>query len=380
MGGEDAFRRAVERLRGAIFQRPPVISAVKRNLRVRTIHESAVLEYDEKKNMGVFWVSCEAGTYIRTLCVHLGLMLGVGAHMEELRRNRSGAVSEKEKMFTLHEVRDAMTDYKVNQDEAGLRTVVQPLECLLVGHKRIMIKDSTVAAIAHGAKLTQKGIIRFGTLPMPLTLLSFANTPTTYASIDKDEEIVLITTKGEAVALAYSMITFHDLMTKNHGDVAKVKRNIMDRELYPVQWGLGPHALLKKKMIANGTLDKYGRSKKDGSSVIIAESTSTAVGDPMPENDTVPAFGEVPMPTKKILETKMVEVPVEGAQPGKTDKKRPNETPEERAERKRVKSEKKEQRAKERAEKEAKRAAKQAKQAALEKNLFDSAKDTGERF
>ena len=31
-------------------------------------------------------VSCEAGTYIRTLCVHLGLLLGVGGHMQVRRR------------------------------------------------------------------------------------------------------------------------------------------------------------------------------------------------------------------------------------------------------------------------------------------------------
>lgn len=44
---------------------------------------------------GIFWVSCEAGTYIRTLCVHLGLLLGVGAQMQELRRVRSGVLGEK---------------------------------------------------------------------------------------------------------------------------------------------------------------------------------------------------------------------------------------------------------------------------------------------
>lgn len=106
---------------GALFQRPPLISAVKRQLRVRTIYENKLLEYDEKRHLGnqynrtitlycfainfssffsfpppqgVFWVSCEAGTYIRTLCVHLGLMVGVGAHMAELRRVRSGIQSE----------------------------------------------------------------------------------------------------------------------------------------------------------------------------------------------------------------------------------------------------------------------------------------------
>lgn len=40
-------------------------------------------------------MSCEAGTYIRTLCVHLGLLLGVGGQMQELRRVRSGVMAEK---------------------------------------------------------------------------------------------------------------------------------------------------------------------------------------------------------------------------------------------------------------------------------------------
>ena len=39
---------------GATFQRPPLISAVKRQLRVRTIYESKLLEYDSDKNMGMF--------------------------------------------------------------------------------------------------------------------------------------------------------------------------------------------------------------------------------------------------------------------------------------------------------------------------------------
>ena len=47
-------------------------------------------EHDEKRNLGIFWVSCEAGSYIRTMCVHLGLLLGTGAQMQELRRVRSG--------------------------------------------------------------------------------------------------------------------------------------------------------------------------------------------------------------------------------------------------------------------------------------------------
>ena len=44
-------------------------------------------------------MSCEAGTYIRTMCVHLGLFLGVGGQMQELRRVRSGIQSEKVGLF-----------------------------------------------------------------------------------------------------------------------------------------------------------------------------------------------------------------------------------------------------------------------------------------
>jgi H/ACA ribonucleoprotein complex subunit 4 len=111
-----ALPRALQTLTGALFQRPPLISAVKRQLRIRTIHESKLIEFDEKRNLGVFWVSCEAGTYIRTLCVHLGLLLGVGGHMQELRRVRSGALSENDEIVTMHDVLDAQWMYDNTRD------------------------------------------------------------------------------------------------------------------------------------------------------------------------------------------------------------------------------------------------------------------------
>ena len=111
-----ALPRALQTLTGALFQRPPLISAVKRQLRVRTIYESKLLEYDENRNLAVFWVSCEAGTYIRTLCVHLGLLLGVGGHMQELRRVRSGALSENDEIVTMHDVMDAQWLYDNTRD------------------------------------------------------------------------------------------------------------------------------------------------------------------------------------------------------------------------------------------------------------------------
>ena len=100
-------QKALEKLTGAVYQRPPLISAVKRQLRIRTIYKSKLIEFDEKRNLGVFWVSCEAGTYLRTMCVHMGLLLGVGGHMQELRRVRSGCLGENDNMVTMHDVLDA---------------------------------------------------------------------------------------------------------------------------------------------------------------------------------------------------------------------------------------------------------------------------------
>ncbi|KAI0670048.1 putative rRNA pseudouridine synthase [Trametes maxima] len=235
-----ALPRAIQTLTGALFQRPPLISAVKRQLRVRTIYESKLLEFDEKRNLAVFWVSCEAGTYIRTLCVHLGLLLGVGGHMQELRRVRSGALSENDDMVTMHDVLDAQWMYDNTRDESYLRRVIRPLESLLVGYKRIVVKDSAVNAVCYGAKLMIPGLLRYE------------------ADISLNEEVVLMTTKGEAIALAIAQMSTVELATCDHGVVAKVKRCIMERDTYPRRWGLGPKAMEKKKMIKDGKLGKYG--------------------------------------------------------------------------------------------------------------------------
>jgi len=84
-GGIKKVEEKIRTLTGALFQRPPLISAVKRRLRVRTIYDSKLVEFDQDRGLGVLWIDCEAGTYIRTLCVHLGLLLGTGGYMQELR-------------------------------------------------------------------------------------------------------------------------------------------------------------------------------------------------------------------------------------------------------------------------------------------------------
>ena len=42
----------LEGIKGAMFQRPPLISAVKRQLRIRTIYDVDLKEYDKESNLG----------------------------------------------------------------------------------------------------------------------------------------------------------------------------------------------------------------------------------------------------------------------------------------------------------------------------------------
>lgn len=111
--------------------------------------------------------------------------------MLELRRVRSGIISEGDGLVTMHDVLDAMYLYENHKDESLLRRVIMPLEGLLVKHKRIVMKDSSVNAVCYGAKIMLPGVLRYED------------------GIEIDEEIVVISTKGEAIALGeYSLNRF----------------------------------------------------------------------------------------------------------------------------------------------------------------------------
>lgn len=161
--------------------------------------------------------------------------------MQELRRVRSGVMGEKDHMVTMHDVLDAQWQYDNNKDETYLRRVIFPLEKLLTSHKRLVMKDSAVNAICYGAKIMLPGLLRYED------------------GIEVNQEIVVITTKGEAICTAIALMTTAVISTCDHGVVAKIKRVIMERDTYPRKWGLGPKASKKKMMIKQGLLDTHGK-------------------------------------------------------------------------------------------------------------------------
>lgn len=53
------------------------------------------------------------------------------------------------------------------------------------------------------------------------------------SGIDVDDEVVLMTTKGEAVAVGVALMNSAGMASVDHGSVAKIKRVIMERDTYP---------------------------------------------------------------------------------------------------------------------------------------------------
>jgi H/ACA ribonucleoprotein complex subunit 4 len=74
------------------------------------------------------------------------------------------------------------------------------------------VKDSAVNAICYGAKLMIPGLLRFAD------------------GIELNTEVVLMTTKGEAIAVGIAQMTTAVMATVDHGVVAKIKRVIMERD------------------------------------------------------------------------------------------------------------------------------------------------------
>jgi tRNA pseudouridine55 synthase/H/ACA ribonucleoprotein complex subunit 4 len=147
--------KLAEEFTGRLYQRPPRKSAVKRALRIREIRKLEILDMDNR--LVLFRVQCDAGTYIRSLCHHMGLAAGAGAHMQELRRTRSGAFGE-ERMHTLHDVQDAAVAARAD-DPAALNAMILSVDAAVPDLPAVVIRDAAIDAVCRGAQLAGVGVI-----------------------------------------------------------------------------------------------------------------------------------------------------------------------------------------------------------------------------
>ena len=198
-----------------IFQKPPQRSSVKRQVRSRRIHEMEILE--QQGNLYLLRVLCQSGTYIRKLIYDIGEVLAVGATMVELRRTKVGPLTEERGLVSLHELYDAVYRMK-DGDESRIRGLVMPVEEAIGGIKRVVIKDAAVDAICHGAMLAVPGILSIS------------------PGIEKGETVVLLSGKGELVAIAEAKMSTEEILGTKKGIAFPVKRVVMDQGTYPKLW------------------------------------------------------------------------------------------------------------------------------------------------
>ena len=82
----------------------------------------------------------------------------------------------------------------------------------------MIIRDSAIDALCHGAQLAIPGILQIS------------------PNLRKDDLVGIYTQKGEIVALAQSLMSEDDIKEKTKGYAFETKRIIMAPDTYPKSW------------------------------------------------------------------------------------------------------------------------------------------------
>ena len=217
---KEKLNEIIQMFTGEIFQKPPQRSAVVRQTRTRTIHEFEVIE--QKERLLLTRILCESGTYIRKLYYDMGEVLGPGATMIELRRTRVDQFRESDGLVTLHELANAFSVWEEQKDETKLRNMIKPIEYALSEIKSVVVRDSAVDAMCHGAQLAIPGILQIS------------------PHLKKGDIVAVYTQKGEVVALAESTMSENEIKDATKGYAFETKRIIMAPDTYPRKWRTKP--------------------------------------------------------------------------------------------------------------------------------------------
>ncbi|MGA6991997.1 MAG: RNA-guided pseudouridylation complex pseudouridine synthase subunit Cbf5 [Nitrososphaeraceae archaeon] len=202
---------------GDIFQRPPQRSSVKRATRIRTIYEFERLERYER--LILMRILCQSGTYIRKIVYDIGEILGTGATMVELRRTQVSNLSErKDGLVRMHDLADALELYRHEEDDTKLRKLIRPIEYCMDGVDSVVVRDTAIDALCHGAQLAIPGIL----------------------SISKKLKVGgivgIYSMKGEIVGFGEVAMTREEIESNVKGIAINIKRIIMKPGSYPKSW------------------------------------------------------------------------------------------------------------------------------------------------
>ena len=139
--------------------------------------------------------------------------------MIELRRTRVSNFSEKNEDFTrLHDLVDAFQNYSERNDDKKLRRLIKPIEHSLEGIRGVVVRDTAVDALCHGAPLAVPGIIA---IPNDLT---------------NNQIVGVYTIKGEIIGIAESLMSVDEIRQSDRGIAFRIKRMILKPNTYPRAW------------------------------------------------------------------------------------------------------------------------------------------------
>jgi len=215
------LERTMAEFVGPIYQTPPVRSAVKRERRVRTVHRFELLERDGPR--ALVRVVADSGTYVRTLAVDLGDALGVGAHLEELRRTATGPFGEADAvpLSVLADARAAA----VGGDPAALLRLLRPVEEVWREFPTLVLKDPAASAVAHGAPLAPGGV-------------ASASRP-----FSRGERVVLVDRRRQLVATGVALRDATEPRGDRTGWIVGSTKVFADPAKFPPLWKKGPERL-----------------------------------------------------------------------------------------------------------------------------------------
>jgi len=208
------IERVASEFQSAIFQTPPVRSAVKRERRIRRIHRLSIVEIDPPRVL--LDVTADSGTYLRTLAVDLGEALGTEAHLEELRRVGTGPFRE-DRSITVTELEDALARARTG-DLGPALAALHPLEEVWQEFPKILLKEAAAAAVAHGASLARGGILH---LPTPFA---------------RGASVAMVNRRGEIVAVGEARVGSEELGTVRSGWVVETRRVLAEATDYLPLW------------------------------------------------------------------------------------------------------------------------------------------------
>lgn len=153
---------ALSRFRGTIFQKPPMMSALKKDgVRLYELARKGVEVERERRRVTVYALDllsfraatgeatlrcvCSKGTYIRTLCDDIGDVLGCGAVMAGLRRTQASG-------YTIQDCL-SLSETKKLAVAGQLESHIQPVERALAVYPMLRVTAAQATRFQNGGAL-----------------------------------------------------------------------------------------------------------------------------------------------------------------------------------------------------------------------------------